>query len=74
MTENEKQFFLIQGLLLFGFMSCLWLLDISVTMLGIGELRTFLFTFNPLDSYHIALCGLMFVYFVNFTYILYKRN
>lgn len=68
LNKKQKQFIVVELVLLFLFISLLWLLDVSVSYLGSGHLVTLLFNLNPAVTYHLALVGLVAVFFVSLTY------
>lgn len=68
--RNQKRFIVSQTILLFLLVSLFWLLDVSVSVIGSGQVRTLFYTLDAIDTYHIALIGLVFVYFVSFFYFL----
>lgn len=71
LSRRQKQYVALQSILLFLFISMLWLLDMSVSFLGSGHLVTLLLSWSPDFTYHIALVGIMTIYMVTMTYHLF---
>lgn len=67
LSIEQKKFMVVQLVLFFLFISLLWFLDVSVSFIYMGRLDTLLFSFKATDSYHIALIGLVAVYFTSLT-------